>query len=65
MINLKTGEIDTEHSMNPVPFMLINKKLKVKKLKKKGSLSDIVATILDILDIQKSETITGKSLIIK
>ncbi len=33
MINLQTGEIDTEHSTNPVPFILVNKDLKKIKLK--------------------------------
>ncbi len=65
MINLKTGEIDTEHSMNPVPFIVINKKLKNIKLRKKGVLGDIVPTILDILNIQKPETMSGKSLVKK
>jgi len=30
MINLKTGEIDTEHSTNPVPFILVDENLKGK-----------------------------------
>lgn len=65
MINLKTGEVDTEHSIYPVPFMLINKKLKGTKLKTGGSLCDIAPTIMDIMGKKKPALMTGKSLIIK
>lgn len=66
MINLETGEIDTEHSINPVPFILINDKLKKKiKLRKGGVLADIAPTILEILERKKPKEMTGKSLIKK
>ena len=63
MINLKTGEIDTEHSSYPVPFIIANKSLKNKKLRTGGSLSDIAPTVLDILNIDKPKEMTGKSLL--
>jgi 2,3-bisphosphoglycerate-independent phosphoglycerate mutase len=63
MIKLKTGEVDTEHSINQVPFILINKKLKGLKFKKNGSLSDIAPTILQLLNRKKPGEMTGKSLI--
>jgi len=66
MINLKTDEIDTEHSTNKVPFILINKKIgKRAKLRVNGSLGDIAPTILDLLKIDKSSLMSGKSLITK
>ena len=66
MINLKTGEIDTEHSTNQVPFILVNKSLGNKiKLREKGKLSDIAPTILELLKIKKPKEMTGKSLMIK
>ena len=65
MINLETDEIDTEHSVNPVPFVIVNKKLKSKlKLREHGVLADIAPTILDLLGIEKGEEMKGKSLII-
>jgi 2,3-bisphosphoglycerate-independent phosphoglycerate mutase len=64
MINLKTGEMDTEHSNNPVPFLLINNKYKHFKLKK-GKLGDIAPTILSLLEIKKPKEMTGRSLILK
>ncbi len=65
MINMETGEIDTKHSTYPVPFILINKKLKNKKLKKDGVLGDIAPTILELLGEKKPPEMTGKSLIKK
>ncbi len=64
MINLKTGEVDTEHSVFPVPFILVNKKLKAKKLRTGGVLADISPTILDIIGKKKPSVMNGKSLII-
>ncbi|MFH1030695.1 MAG: 2,3-bisphosphoglycerate-independent phosphoglycerate mutase [bacterium] len=63
MINLKTGEIDTEHSINPVPFIIAgNTFLKINL--SKGILADVAPTILKILDIKKPAEMTGKSLIL-
>jgi len=64
MINLETEEIFTEHTCNPVPFILVNKYCKNDiKLRKNGSLSDIAPTILQLLNRKKSVKIKGKSLI--
>lgn len=66
MINLKTDEVLTEHSTNPVFFAIINNKLKGKiKLRKKGILGDIAPTILDLIGKQKPKKMSGKSLIKK
>jgi 2,3-bisphosphoglycerate-independent phosphoglycerate mutase len=64
MINLKTGEVDTEHSIYPVPFILVNNKLKKHRLKTGGSLCDIAPTILDIIGKKKPGLMTGESLLI-
>ena len=64
MINLKTDEVDTEHSTSPVPFILVNDKLRIKlKLKKDGYLCDIAPTILELIGLEKPKEMTGKSLI--
>lgn len=65
MINLETGEIDTEHSTNQVPFILVSDKLKNTKLRDRGVLGDIAPTILDLLGKEKSKLMKGKSLIKK
>jgi len=63
MINLETGEIDTEHSSYPVPFIVVNNSLGKKKLKNKGNLADIAPTVLEILNINKPKEMTGESLL--
>jgi 2,3-bisphosphoglycerate-independent phosphoglycerate mutase len=51
----------TAHTMNPVPFVLINRDV---KLSKKGGLSDVAPTVLDLIGIDKPDEMTGTSLII-
>jgi 2,3-bisphosphoglycerate-independent phosphoglycerate mutase len=63
LVKLKTGEVDTEHSTNQVPFILINKKLKGVKLKKTGALCDIAPTILHLLQRRRPSEMTGQSLL--
>ncbi|MFH1582903.1 MAG: 2,3-bisphosphoglycerate-independent phosphoglycerate mutase [Candidatus Falkowbacteria bacterium] len=64
MINLKTGEIDTEHSCNQVPFIVVNKIMGSKvKLRSGGALGDIAPTILKLLGLFKPKEMTGQSLI--
>ncbi len=64
MINLKTGEVDTEHSIYPVPFILVSNKHKDVKLSD-GILGDVAPTILDIFGVPKPKVMKGKSLIKK
>jgi len=64
LINLQSGEIDTEHSANPVPLIIINQKYQgTPKLLPKGILADITPTILKLMNIPKPQEMTGKSLI--
>jgi len=65
MVNLETGEVDTQHSTNPVPFILVSDKYKNKKLRYDGILADVSPTILDLFGLEKPKEMTGKSLIIK
>ncbi|MFA7654069.1 MAG: 2,3-bisphosphoglycerate-independent phosphoglycerate mutase [Candidatus Magasanikbacteria bacterium] len=59
MINLKTGEIDTEHSSNPVPCILVG--IKAKKMRS-GKLADVAPTILKMMGIKKPKEMTGRAL---
>ena len=61
MINLKTGEIDTEHSVNPVPMILLGAEHKKARLKK-GKLADVAPTILKMMGVKKPKEMTGKAL---
>ncbi|QTA79624.1 Phosphoglycerate mutase [Desulfonema limicola] len=58
----QAGNIHTAHTLNPVRFILVNDNLK-NVLLDKGKLCDIAPTILEIMAIEKSEHMTGKSLI--
>ena len=54
------------HSINPVPFILVNQHDSSNtKLQNSGSLADIAPTILDILNINIPKEMSGKSLITK
>ncbi len=57
-----TGEIVTEHSANPVPFLLVSEKLCHRRIGD-GMLSDVAPTILDIMGVPKPQEMTGFSLL--
>ena len=61
MIDYKTGEPHTAHTTNPVPLVLVGKDLKLKE----GRLADLAPTMLDLMEIEKPEEMTGESLIEK
>ena len=68
MINLRTGEKLTEHTINPVPFIFVNKKFTKKKKHKMdkkigGILSDVAPTVLEILGIDQPKEMAGESLL--
>ena len=64
MINLRTGEVDTEHSVNPVPFIVAAKQFQGNPQNMTpGILADVAPTILKLLNIPKPAQMTGKSLI--
>ena len=65
MINLKTGEVETTHTINPVPFILVDPKDKKYKLKKGGKLADVAPTVLDLMQIKKPKEMKRDSLIEK
>jgi len=52
----------TAHTLNPVPFLLLNEDF---KLRDKGILADVAPTVLDIMGIDQPKEMTGESLIMK
>jgi len=62
MIELKTGEILTGHTTNPVPFILFSETYKRVKLQE-GILADVAPTILEIMGFEKPKEMTGQSLL--
>ena len=64
LINNKTGEVDTEHSIYPVPFMIIGKQfLNKNTLLPSGILADVAPTMLSVMGIPKPESMTGRALL--
>ena len=60
MIN-KDGSINTMHTTNVVPFIVLNKNINLKK----GKLGDIAVTILNLMDKPVPKEMTGNSLLQK
>ena len=58
----ETGEPHTAHTLNPVPFVVVNPPAEIGHLEN-GRLSDIAPTLLDILHLTKPAAMTGHSLI--
>jgi 2,3-bisphosphoglycerate-independent phosphoglycerate mutase len=56
------GNPHTAHTTNPVPFVLLQKN---EGLRDKGILADVAPTVLDLMEIEKPEEMTGRSLIVK
>ena len=59
----ETGEPHTAHTINPVPFVVVNPPTAVRRLEN-GSLCDVAPTLLDILGLPKPAAMTGHSLIV-
>jgi len=76
MINLQTGEVDKEHTINPVPLLLcfqekINQRPVTVNLDTKlasattepiGVLADVTATVINRLGLNQPEIVTGQDL---
>ncbi|MBI5222083.1 MAG: 2,3-bisphosphoglycerate-independent phosphoglycerate mutase [Candidatus Magasanikbacteria bacterium] len=75
IINLQTGEIDKEHSTNPVPLIVIGKAYRgiagptgdppdgdLSLLHPVGMLADVAPTMLKILGVEQPKEMTGRAL---
>ena len=60
-LDVATGEMYTEHTVNPVPFILIESKKTPRRLRR-GRLCDVAPTIIKLLKIPKPKEMTGKAL---
>jgi len=61
MLDLETGEVYTEHTSNPVPFIIVEPKRTKRKLKR-GKLGDIAPTILKLMKVEKSKEMKDRAL---
>jgi 2,3-bisphosphoglycerate-independent phosphoglycerate mutase len=57
-----TGEPHTAHTLDPVPFIIVNPPAAIRRLED-GRLADVAPTLLDLLDLAKPAAMTGHSLI--
>lgn len=73
MINPRTGEIDTDHTKNPVPFILVANEfrfdpplerdyLSLSAKTPEGVISDIAPTVLELLGLEKPSDMSAISL---
>lgn len=59
-----TGSINTEHSNNPVPILIINKNFQGRtQVLLSGDLGDVAPTILYLMGLEVSKEMTGKNLL--
>lgn len=56
------GSVNTAHSLNPVPFILVSDRFKIVQ---NGILADVAPTILSLMGLDTSKEMTGKSLVIE
>jgi 2,3-bisphosphoglycerate-independent phosphoglycerate mutase len=59
----KTGEPHTAHTLNPVPFVIVNPPGAIARIDN-GRLADVAPTLLEILGLPKPAVMTGHSLIV-
>ena len=62
MKDISSGEIDTEHSKNQVPFHIWCSYHEYPKLREEGILADVAPTILEMFGLNNPQAMTGKSL---
>jgi 2,3-bisphosphoglycerate-independent phosphoglycerate mutase len=59
----ETGEPHTAHTLNPVPFVIVNPPGAIARVEN-GRLADVAPTLLGLLDLPKPAAMTGHSLIV-
>ncbi len=75
-VNLQTGELDKEHTVNPVPFYIIGEQFRgntpykdfiqdddLSALPPVGILSDVTVTMLQLMKLPVPEEMTGRNLL--
>jgi 2,3-bisphosphoglycerate-independent phosphoglycerate mutase len=62
MLDPKSGGPHTAHTVNPVPFHLIDEESRGLKLREGGALEDVAPTMLGLLGNEQPEDMTGRDL---
>ena len=63
MQDYQSGQLHTQHTTYPVPFIYVGDKLV--NVRAGGKLCDIAPTILDLMGMEKPSEMTGKSLLVE
>lgn len=63
MINRVTGEVDTQHSINNVPILMLGEGFDKNREIRMGRISDIAPTILQIMGLPIPQEMTGRFLL--
>jgi len=63
LLDLRTGQIDTKHSINPVPLLIIDKHRQQNVELGVGNLADIAPTVAGLLQIPVPPDYTGRNLL--
>ena len=64
LIDYENGGSFTAHTINPVPFILVNYD-PAYTLKEGGCLADIIPTLIEMMGMEQPAEMTGKSLLVK
>ena len=64
LVDYETGEPFTAHTVNPVPFILVNA-VPAYRLREGGCLADIAPTLIELMGLTQPKEMTGKSLLIR
>jgi 2,3-bisphosphoglycerate-independent phosphoglycerate mutase len=59
----ETGEPHTAHTTNPVPFVVVNPPMEIRRLEN-GRLADVAPTLLALLGLPQPAAMTGRSLLV-
>ncbi len=64
MIDPQSGQIDTEHNANPVPFVAISKQFQGRsQVLTSGILADVAPTVLNLMGLTVPGSMTGRDLL--
>ena len=63
MVDEKTGAPFTQHTINRVPFLFVQKGAEGRKLQDGGRIADVAPTMLKLLGLPQPKEMTGTSLV--
>jgi 2,3-bisphosphoglycerate-independent phosphoglycerate mutase len=63
MVDPETDEPHTQHTTNPVPFLVVDKDRWL--LRPSGTLADVAPTVLELMGLPRCERMSGSSLLVE